>query len=132
QGLNELDLEEVAKALLETPLSPLADALLHGRLGELARLLRGAALSIDFRGLQSTLQRNFYARRVGQAAGAGQAEQEIAALLARLKEQGLDAEALEMVSRRAGHTLRELEEAARRVAERELQQRDPERRAQGD
>src|SRR5205823_4660563 len=29
QGLNELDLEEVAKALLETPLSPLADALLH-------------------------------------------------------------------------------------------------------
>src|SRR5207237_1061348 len=39
---------------------------------------------------------------------------------------------LEVVSRRTSFTLRELEEAARRVAERELQARDPERRAQGD
>jgi uncharacterized protein with von Willebrand factor type A (vWA) domain len=132
QGMTEADLEEVARTLLEMPFSPLADALLTGDLGELARLLRQATLSVDFRGLQSPLQRNFYARRVAQAAGGGQAEAEMGAFLARLREQGLDARGVEMVSRQTSNTLRELEEAARRVAERELQQRDPERRAQGD
>ena len=132
QGLTEADLEEVAKALLEMPMSPLTDALVNGRLGELAKLMRQAALSVDFRGLQSPLQRNFYARRVAHAAGATQAEADLKALLDRLARQGFDTNGLEVVSRRTSHTLRELEEAAKRVAERELQARDPERRAQGD
>ncbi len=132
EGLNEGQLEEVAQALLEMPFSPLAEALMNGDLGALARLMRQASLSVDFRGLQSPLQRNFYARRVSQAAGATQAEAELSRLVARLKEQGFDPAGLEAVSRQTSHTLRELEEAARRVAERELQQRDPERRAQGD
>jgi len=132
QGFTEADLEEVAQAILDMPMSPLADALLNGRMGELAKLMRQAALSVDFRGLQSPLQRNFYARRVAQAAGAGAAETDMRALLDRLRSQGMDTNGLEMVSRRTSHTLRELEEASKRVAERELQARDPERRAQGD
>ena len=132
EGFNEGQLEEIAQTLLEMPFSPLTEALMKGDLGELAKLLRAAALSVDFRGLQSPLQRNFYARRVAQAAGMGQAEQELQRFNARLKERGLDAADLEIVSRQTSHTLRELEEAARRVAERELHQRDPERRAAGD
>jgi uncharacterized protein with von Willebrand factor type A (vWA) domain len=132
EGLNEGELEEVARTLMEMPFSPLADALLNGRQADLARMMRQAALSVDFRGLQSPLQRNFYARRVTQAAGAGGAEAELQRLLERLREQGLDPQGLEIVSRRTSYTLRELEEAARRVADRELQARDPERRAQGD
>jgi len=130
QGLGEAELEEIAKALMQ--MSPLAQSLLQGRQGELAKLLRQAALSVDFRGLQSPLQRNFYARRLLQAAGGGQAEGEMQRLVERLRAQGLDAGDLELVARQAGRALRELEEAARRVAQRELEQRDPERRAQGD
>src|SRR5579859_2291567 len=65
EHLNELELEEIARQLAQLPqLSPMAQALMHGRTDQLARLLRQATLSIDFRGLQSPLQRGFYARRL--------------------------------------------------------------------
>src|SRR5258706_8828390 len=53
----------------------LTEALVNGRAAELARLLRQATLSLDFRGLQNPLQRGFYARRLLQAAGGTRAEQ---------------------------------------------------------
>lgn len=123
EALDELQLEEIARQLAQ--LSPLAQALAKGDSARLARILRQATLSVDFRGLQSPLQRGFYARRVLQAAGAGKAESELAQLLVAFRDRGLDAGALELVSRKTSHTLRELEEAARRVADREQKARDP-------
>ncbi len=131
EKLNELELEEVARAIAQLPMSPLAEAMVHGRSAELARLLRQAALSIDFRGLQSPLQRGFYARRVLQAAGASGAERELDQLVQSLSARGLSPEALELVGKQVSHTLRELEEAARRVAEREQRARDPDQRGLG-
>ena len=131
EKLNELELEEVARAIAQLPMSPLAEAMVHGRSAELARLLRQAALSIDFRGLQSPLQRGFYARRVLQAAGASGAERELDQLVQSLTARGLSPEALELVGKQVSHTLRELEEAARRVAEREQRARDPDKRGLG-
>jgi uncharacterized protein with von Willebrand factor type A (vWA) domain len=126
EKLNDLDLEEIARQLSQ--LSPMTQALAFGRSDQLARILRQATLNVDFRGLQSPLQRGFYARRLFNAAGGTQAEKELRQLLANLKAKGLDPEAVELLSRRASETLQALEEAARRVAEREQQARDPEQK----
>ena len=123
EKLNELELEEIARQLSQ--LSPFAQALVQGRTDQLARILRQATLSIDFRGLQSPLQRGFYARRLLQAAGAAQAERELQQLLQRL-----DPNTLELASKYVSHTLQQLEEAARRVADREQKARDPEQKAE--
>lgn len=130
EKLNELELEEVARALATLPLSPLFAALAQGQSGELARLLRQAALNVDFRGLQSPLQRGFYARRLLQAAGGQGAERDLQQLLARLRERGVDSGAIELVQREGAHTLQQLEEAARRVADAEQKKRDPELRGE--
>jgi uncharacterized protein len=126
EKLDEQQLEEIARLLSQ--MSPLAQALLTGRTDQLARILRQATLSVDFRGLQSPLQRGFYARRLLQAAGATQAEKELQQLLETLRERGLDPSQLELVSRRTSQTLKALEEASRRVADREQKARDPEAR----
>jgi uncharacterized protein with von Willebrand factor type A (vWA) domain len=137
EGLTELELEQVAEELARLSLSPLTSAL-AGRAGDrqgpvaqeelrratLARLLRQAILGLDFRGLQSPLQRGFYARRLLQAAGAGRAESDFSALQRALRDRGLGLQALERVDRAAGRTLRALEEAAGRVAEQEQRSRD--------
>ena len=126
EKLNELELEDIARILSQ--MSPLTQALAQGRTDQLARILRQATLSLDFRGLQSPLQKGFYARRLLQAAGATKAEAELQQFLAALKERGLDPESLELVSRQTSHTLQALEEAARRVADREQKARDPEQK----
>jgi len=126
EKLDELELEEIARMLAQ--MSPLSQALLQGRTDQLARILRQATLSLDFRGLQSPLQRGFYARRLLQSAGATQAEKELRQFLQTLRERGLDASQLELASRRVSQTLQALEEAARRVADREQKARDPESR----
>jgi uncharacterized protein with von Willebrand factor type A (vWA) domain len=123
EKLNELDLEEIAKQLAQ--LSPLTQALAFGRSAELARILRQATLNVDFRGLQSPLQRGFYARRLLNAAGGTQAEKELQQVLASLSARGVDPEAVELLGRRVNRTLQALEEAARRVADREQKARDP-------
>src|SRR3954469_8266253 len=114
EKFNDLELEEIARQLAQ--LSPLTQALVEGRTDQLARILRQATLSIDFRGLQSPLQRGFYARRLLQSAGGTQAEKELLQLLQALQSRGLDPHALELTSARVSHTLKALEEAARRVA----------------
>jgi len=126
EKLDELELEDIARMLAQ--LSPLSQALLQGRTDQLARILRAATLSLDFRGLQSPLQRGFYARRLLQSAGATQAEKELQQFLQTLRERGLDPSQLELASRRVSQTLQALEEAARRVADREQKARDPESR----
>jgi uncharacterized protein len=126
EKLNELELEEIARLLAR--MSPLSQALLTARTDQLARILRQATLSLDFRGLQSPLQRGFYARRLLQAAGGTEAEKELRQFLQALRERGFDPAQLELASRKVSHTLQALEEAARRVADRELKARDPESR----
>lgn len=128
EKLNELDLEEIAKQLAQ--LSPLTQALAFGQSAELARILRQATLNIDFRGLQSPLQRGFYARRLLNAAGGTQAEKELQDVLASLAARGVDPHAVELLRSRVSHTLQALEEAARRVADREQKARDPEQKAE--
>ncbi len=129
EKLNELELEEIARQLSQ--LSPLSQALMEGGTDQLARILRQATLSLDFRGLQSPLQRGFYARRLLTMAGGTAAERELQQLLQTLAARGLDPHALEMASRRVSHTLQALEEAARRVSDREQKARDPEQKGEG-
>src|SRR5438477_4546115 len=130
EKLTEIELEEAAKLLAEMQLSPLTEALVGGRADQLARLLRQATLNLDFRGLQSPLQRGFYARRLLQAAGGTRAEQELQELLLRLQQRGFDPGSLEVISRRVSDTLKGLEDAARRIADREQKARDPEHKGE--
>jgi uncharacterized protein with von Willebrand factor type A (vWA) domain len=125
EKFNELELEEIAQELSRLPMTEATRALVEGRTDELARLLRQATLNIDFRGLQSPLQRGFYARRLLQGVGGTKAESELAQFLSSLKQRGFDAQKLEIVSKQVSHTLQQLEEAARRVADREQKARDP-------
>ena len=123
EQLGAAELEEIARQLSQ--MSPMTQALALGKREELARLLRQATASVDFRGLQSPLQRSFYARRLLQAAGGTKAESELARLLQILQQRGLDKERLELASRRVSQTLQALEDASRRIAEREHKARDP-------
>ena len=125
EKLSESDLEQIAQLLSQ--MSPLTQALVEGRTDQLARLLRQATLSIDFRGLQSPLQRGFYARRLLQSAGAGKAEAELQRLLG-----AMPPDQLELARKRVSRTLQALEEAARRVADREQRARDPEQKGLSD
>lgn len=128
--LAEQDAEDVAQQLLSMPASPLLAALLRGNTGDLARLLRQAALAIDFRGLTSPLQRGFYARRLMTQAGGGDVEGEQGKLLQQLTERGVDPRTVEFVQQQLTQQLKELEEAARRLIEREQKKRDPEQRGE--
>ena len=119
------ELEQAAQELSRMQLSDLTQALVQGRTDELARLLRMAMHDVDFRGLTSPLQRGFYSRRLLQAAGGTRAEQEMQAFVARLKDAGLDPRSLEVVSKRVSATMKALEEAARRVADREQHGHNP-------
>src|SRR5438132_1810980 len=123
EKLNEIELEQIAQLLSQ--MSPMTQALVEGRTDQLARLLRQATLSIDFRGLQSPLQRGFYARRLLHAAGAGKAEAELQRLL-----KLMPPDAVELASKRVSQTLQALEEAARRVADKEQKARDPEQKGE--
>src|SRR5438477_10788142 len=123
EKLNEIELEQIAQLLSQ--MSPMTQALVEGRTDQLARLLRQATLSIDFRGLQSPLQRGFYARRLLHAAGAGKAEAELQRLL-----KLMPPDAVEMASKRVSQTLQALEAAARRIADKEQKARDPEQKGE--
>ncbi len=119
------DLEMVAATLrqLAGDLSPLTRAVLAGDAAEVGRLLRGAALEIDFTGLQSPTQLGFYGRRLLAGGGGGTLGAELGALERALAERGLDPEALELVSERLARALRAAEEAARRWAKVEQRSR---------
>src|SRR5258708_24945727 len=111
EKLNELELEEIARQLSQ--LSPLSQALMEGRTDQLARILRQATLSLDFRGLQSPLQRGFYARRLLTMAGGTAAERELQQLLQTLAARGRDPHPLAMARRRHTPPLQSLDTPAR-------------------
>lgn len=117
---------------LQGQMSPLTMALLQGDVGAIAKLLRGAALQLDFGGMTSPLQAGFYARRLGAGAGVGDADRDLRALGERLKERGIDAAHVELVARRLSERLRTVEDAARRWVEAEMQARRTRERGQSD
>ena len=130
ERLDPESLEMLAQQLAQLQLSPLTQALLDGNQARLAQLLREATLALDFRGLQSPLQRSFYARRLLSAAGAPQSEGELGQLVSALRARGLAESAIRLVQQETGAQLKALEEAARRVAQREQEARDPAARAE--
>ncbi|WP_243338545.1 VWA domain-containing protein [Anaeromyxobacter soli] len=120
QGLLEGDdLELVARTMEELlrGMSPLARAALGGDPALLARLLRGAALQVDFGAFASAGAAGFQARRLLAAAGGGALEDDAAALERALRERGLGAGARQLVTATLESALRKVEEAARRWAE---------------
>lgn len=108
--------------------APLAGALIEGRLGDVARLLRAAALQIDFSGLASPLQKGFFARRMvsAMAGGSGGADREMRAVEEALANAGIDPRLIERVSSRLTEAMHTLEDAARRAADLEYRARDRE------
>ncbi len=103
--------------------SELADALLSGDQGALAKLLRAAALELDLSGLQTPLQAGFYARRLLARAGAGGAEAKLRSLELALAERGVPPADLERISRKLQERLDRLSEAARAYVDREVKAR---------
>lgn len=125
-GLLEGDELAMVLATLERlagEMSPLARAALAGDRAALAGLFAGAALGVDFGGLESRLQQGFYARRLLSAAGLSRAERDLEEMEAALRAQGLGERGLELVSRELAQALRRVEQAARARVEREVRAR---------
>lgn len=117
---------------LQGQLSPMTQALLDGDLAAIARLLRGAALQLDFGGMTSPLQAGFYARRMASGAGIGAADAELRALAERLRARGIEPGQVELVARRLNERLRTVEDAARRWVEGEMRARRTRERNRSD
>jgi uncharacterized protein len=103
--------------------SPLTQAALDGDRARLARIFRGAALTLDLSRLETPLQSGFFARRLLSGAGADRMESDFSGLEAELRARTLSPEGLEIVSRRLGEVLRKVEDAARREIERQVRAR---------
>lgn len=119
------DLEMLLYTMTEMAgeLSPMAQALLAGDMGAIAKLLRGGALQLDFSGMSSPMQAGFYTRRLLSGAGAPAASGQLDALAEKLKEKGIDAANVELLSKKLSEKLRWVEEAARRYVDLEVQTR---------
>ncbi len=119
------ELQDVLDTLQDaiSGMSPLGQAALEGDQGKLAGLFRSAVLQLDFRGLQTPLQSGFFSRRLLGAAGADAFESDLQRLERTLKEKGLSAQGLEVVSRELGAALRQIEAAARKEIERQVKAR---------
>ncbi|ABS25720.1 VWA domain-containing protein [Anaeromyxobacter sp. Fw109-5] len=113
------DLEVVARTMEELlrGMSPLARAALGGDPALLARLLRGAALQVDFGAFASAGATGFQARRLLAAAGGAALADDAAALERALRARGLAPGALQLVTGSLEAALRKVEEAARSWAE---------------
>ncbi len=127
---DELTMAAMTLARLAPSLSPLARAALDGDAGLLARLLRGAALVIDFSALEASTQLGFYGRRLLAGAGGAGLAAELDAFPRALAEGGLDGARVERVAARVRAALATVEDAARRYADLERQAR-AERRREG-
>jgi uncharacterized protein with von Willebrand factor type A (vWA) domain len=123
--LDQVELELVARTLerLLGGMSPLGQAALAGDRGLLAKLLRGAALQIDFRWLGSPAQVGFYGRRILAAAGGAALEEDARRLEAALRDAGMDPSKVALTAQKLGQVMRAVEGAARRWAETEQRAR---------
>ena len=113
------DLELVARTMAEllAGMSPLARAALGGDPALLARLLRSAALQVDFGASASSGATGFQGRRLLAAAGGAALADDAAGLERALRARGVGAEALQLVTGSLEVALRAVEEVARRWAE---------------
>lgn len=127
---DELTMAALTLARLSPDLSPLARAALTGDAALLARLLRGAALTIDFSALEAATQLGFYGRRLLAGAGGAGLAGEMDRLPRALAEAGLPAAQVELVAERVRRALATVEDAARRYADLEREAR-AERRREG-
>lgn len=116
---------------LHGQISPMAQALLEGDMGAIAKLLRGSALQLDFGGMTSPLQAGFYARRLASGAGTNAAGNDLDKLAERLKERGIDPEHVELVAKKLSEKLRAVEEAAREWVAGEMRARQTREKGQG-
>lgn len=130
EDLSLEELQELGRMIDGLGSAPLAKAVLEGELGDVARLLRSAAVEVDFRGLKSPLQRGYYARRIGARAGISDAHDAFRNFTALMSERGFDPSLVERVSLRLDEAVEALEDAARRAAEMEQLARDPQTNAQ--
>jgi uncharacterized protein with von Willebrand factor type A (vWA) domain len=119
------ELEMAARTLgrLAGGLSPLARAALDGDAALLARLLRGAAIAIDFAGLEAPTQVGFYGRRVLAGAGGARLAVELEGAERALAAAGIDPGRMERVAERIRLALAGVEDAARQYAELERRSR---------
>lgn len=125
-GLLEGDaLKQVLQSLSDAmgQMSPLAQAALGGRRGEVAHIFRNATLQLDLSRLETPLQAGFFSRRLLTAAGGERFESDLAALRTELSQRGVDASGVEVVSRALAEVLREVEAAARKEIERQTKAR---------
>jgi uncharacterized protein with von Willebrand factor type A (vWA) domain len=127
---DELTMAALTLGRLSPRLSPLARAALTGDAALLARLLRGAALAIDFSGLEAATQLGFYGRRLLAGAGGSGLGAELDGFPRALAEAGLAAARVELVAERVRRALASVEDAARRYADLEREAR-VERRREG-
>ena len=126
---DELTMAAMTLARLAPGLSPLARAALEGDRGLLAKLLRGAALTLDFSALEAASQLGFYGRRLLAGAGGAGIAAEIEAVGEALRRSGIDPARMEVVSERLRRALSAVEDAARRYAEVERAARAERRRS---
>lgn len=117
---DELTMLLYTLAQLGPGLNPLTQAALAQDPGRLAQLLRGAALQLDLRRIQSPLQSGFFSRRLMQGAGGESMRADLRALEEELQRRGMTPDGLEIVSRQLSAVLREVEEAARREINRQV------------
>ncbi len=128
---DELTMAAMTLRRLAGELSPITRAALDGDAAALLRLLRGAAVGIDFSGLEAQSQVGFYARRLLAGAGGAALGRELSALEQALREAGIDPARLERVSERLRQALGVVEDAARRYAALEREARAGARREGG-
>jgi uncharacterized protein len=120
---DELTMAAMTLERLSPGLSPLARAALEGDAALLARLLRGAALNLDFSALEAATQLGFYGRRLLAGAGGAGIAAELAAFPRALAEAGMAAARVEIVAERLRRALSTVEDAARRYADLEREAR---------
>ncbi|BDG07263.1 VWA domain-containing protein [Anaeromyxobacter paludicola] len=122
------ELEMVAATLraLAPELTPLGRALAAGERAALLRLLRTAALELDFTLLHLPGQVGFYGRRLLSAAGGGGVDGDLARIEEALRARGLSPAGLSLVSARLAAQLSQVADAARRWAELEQEARSRE------
>jgi uncharacterized protein with von Willebrand factor type A (vWA) domain len=126
---DELEMAAITLGRLLTGLSPLARAALEGDVALLARLLRGAAIAIDFAGLEASTQVGFYGRRLLAGAGGAGLAAEMEGAVGALAAAGIDPARMELVAERIRRALTGVEDAARQYADLErrsrAERRDP-------
>jgi uncharacterized protein with von Willebrand factor type A (vWA) domain len=106
-------------------MSPLAQAMMQGDMGQLSRIFRSASLQLDLSQLQSPLQAGFFSRRMMAAAGMDRARSDLQALAEELRKRGLSPEGVEIVSRQVAEMMRKVEDAARQEVRRQIDARIP-------